>query len=217
MKANVKFCSKCGYPADDMKFCSNCGNALDNNNIITSEQVEQGKTTLPVVNHSQQKKEGSVFKSLISLVFWGFILWLIVPIFLGNLGIGSSTKSETTERTADNAIVQENSQESSSSTVTTSSISMGQKNALGKAASYLDFAAFSYSGLIEQLKYEGFSDEDATYAADNCGADWNEQASKKAKSYLEFTSFSRASLIDQLLYEGFTSDQAEYGATSVGY
>ncbi|TYC86392.1 hypothetical protein FXB42_06710 [Acetobacterium wieringae] len=200
-----------------MKFCSNCGNALDNNNIITSEQVEQGKTTLPVVNHSQQKKEGSVFKSLISLVFWGFILWLIVPIFLGNLGIGSSTKSETTERTADNAIVQENSQESSSSTVTTSSISMGQKNALGKAASYLDFAAFSYSGLIEQLKYEGFSDEDATYAADNCGADWNEQASKKAKSYLEFTSFSRASLIDQLLYEGFTSDQAEYGATSVGY
>lgn len=217
MKANVKFCSKCGCPVDDMKFCSNCGNALDNNNIITSEQVEQVKTTLPVVNHSQQKKEGSVFKSLISLVFWGFILWLIVPIFLGNLGIGSSTKSETTERTADNAIVQENSQESSSSTVTTSSISMGQKNALGKAASYLDFTAFSYSGLIEQLKYEGFSDEDATYAVDNCGADWNEQASKKAKSYLEFTSFSRASLIDQLLYEGFTSDQAEYGATSVGY
>lgn len=96
-------------------------------------------------------------------------------------------------------------------------VTMGQKNALNKAKSYLDFTAFSYSGLISQLEYEGFSTEDSTYAVDNCGADWNEQAAKKAKSYLDFSSFSREGLIDQLLYEGFTSDQAEYGATKVGY
>ncbi len=66
---------------------------------------------------------------------------------------------------------------------------MGQKNALGKAESYLSFSAFSYQGLIEQLEYEQFSHEDAVYAADNCGADWNEQAAKKAESYLDFSSF----------------------------
>lgn len=97
------------------------------------------------------------------------------------------------------------------------SASVEQKNALSKAKSYLDFSSFSYNGLIEQLEYEGFSTESATYAVDNCGADWNEQAAKKAQSYMDFTSFSRESLIEQLEYEGFTIEQAEYGATTVGY
>lgn len=96
-------------------------------------------------------------------------------------------------------------------------LTMGQKNALAKADDYLNYTAFSYSGLIEQLEYEGFSTEEATFAADNCGADWNEQAAKKAQDYLDYTSFSRQGLIDQLIYEGFTQEQAEYGVTAVGY
>lgn len=94
---------------------------------------------------------------------------------------------------------------------------MGQKNALAKAKSYLDYSAFSYKGLIKQLEYEKFSTSDATYAADNCGADWFEQAVKKAKSYLSFTSFSRDGLIEQLEYEGFTHEQAVYGVEQNGY
>lgn len=97
------------------------------------------------------------------------------------------------------------------------SMTLGQKNALAKAHSYLEFTAFSHSGLIEQLQYEGFTPEESTFAADNCGADWNEQASKKAQSYMEHQSFSRDGLIDQLLYEGFSQEQAEHGAASVGY
>lgn len=96
-------------------------------------------------------------------------------------------------------------------------LTLGQKNALSKAKSYLGFSAFSHSSLISQLEYEGYSTEDSTYAVDNCGADWNEQAAKKAKSYLDLSSFSRDGLIDQLLYEGFTSEQAEYGVSQVGY
>lgn len=96
-------------------------------------------------------------------------------------------------------------------------LTMGQRNALAKAASYLSWSAFSYSGLVEQLEFEGYSHEDATFAADNCGADWNEQAAKKAESYLSWTSFSREGLIEQLEFEGFTREQAEYGAQSVGY
>lgn len=106
---------------------------------------------------------------------------------------------------------------SDASDADSSGISLEYQNALSKAHDYLSFTSFSYSGLIDQLEYEEFSTEAATYAADNCGADWNEQAVKKAQSYLDFTSFSRQGLIDQLLYEGFTQEQAEYGASSVGY
>lgn len=96
-------------------------------------------------------------------------------------------------------------------------VSISQKNALKAAKNYLSFMAFSHQGIVEQLEYEGYSHEDAVYAADNCGADWNEQAAKKAESYLEFMPFSRDGLIEQLVYEGFTQEQAEHGATSAGY
>lgn len=94
---------------------------------------------------------------------------------------------------------------------------IGQQNALGTARDYLNYTAFSYSGLIKQLDYEGYSSEEAKYGADNCGADWNQQAAKCAKSYLEYTSFSRKGLIEQLEYEGFTRSQAEYGVKQNGY
>lgn len=93
----------------------------------------------------------------------------------------------------------------------------GEINALEKALSYLNYTSFSRSGLIDQLEYEGFSTEEATYGVDNCGADWNEQAAKKAQSYLDYSSFSRQGLIDQLVFEGFTQEQAEYGVSAVGY
>ncbi len=99
----------------------------------------------------------------------------------------------------------------------TTSATLGEKNALSKAKSYLNYSAFSYKGLIEQLEFEGFSNQEATYGADNCGADWKEQAAKKAKSYMSYSSFSKNSLIEQLEFEGFTKEQAQYGATAVGY
>lgn len=92
-------------------------------------------------------------------------------------------------------------------------LSVERSSALEKAESYLSFTAFSHDGLVKQLEYEKFSHEDAVYAADHCGADWNEQAAKKAKSYREMTSFSHAALVDQLKYDGFTAEQAEYGVS----
>ena len=98
----------------------------------------------------------------------------------------------------------------------TESGSSEQRNALNTARDYLDFMSFSRAGLIDQLEYEGFSTEDATWAADNCGADWNEQALQQAIDYLDFTAFSYDGLIDQLEYEGFTSEQATYGVSNCG-
>lgn len=96
------------------------------------------------------------------------------------------------------------------------SASTGEENALKKANSYLNYSAFSRTGLIDQLEYEGFTTTEATFAVDNCGADWNEQALKKAKSYLDFTAFSRKGLIGQLEYEGFTTDQATQAVDNCG-
>ena len=103
------------------------------------------------------------------------------------------------------------------STKSDDNATIGQKNALQTAKDYLTVMGFSYTGLIEQLEYEGYSSEEATYGADNCGADWNEQAVKVAQDYIDTMPFSRQELIEQLVYEGFTSEQAEYGVSGVGY
>ena len=104
-----------------------------------------------------------------------------------------------------------------SSVYNSASKSFGEQNALKKAYQYLEYNAFSYTGLIDQLEFEGFSTNEATYAADACGADWNEQAALKAQQYLKYSAFSRSELIDQLEFEGFTHSQAVYGAEQNGY
>lgn len=76
---------------------------------------------------------------------------------------------------------------------------------------------FSKSGLIKQLEFDGYSSEDATYAAENCNANWNEQAAKSAKNYLDTMPFSKSELIHQLEFDGYSKEEAEYGAQAAGY
>lgn len=102
----------------------------------------------------------------------------------------------------------------SPSSTSTSTPTVSQQNALESARRYLDHMHFSHDGLIDQLEYEEFSTEDATWAADNCGADWDAQAAGKAQEYLDYSGFSYTGLIDQLEYEGFTTEQATYAADS---
>jgi hypothetical protein len=92
----------------------------------------------------------------------------------------------------------------------------GQENARESAASYLDYSAFSRTGLIKQLKFEGYSEKDAIYGVDAQKADWMKQAAASGENYLEMSSFSRDGLIQQLKFEGFTQEQAEFGARKNG-
>ncbi len=96
------------------------------------------------------------------------------------------------------------------------SVSISKQNALKSAKSYLSFSAFSREGLIDQLEFEKYPNEDAVYAVDNCGADWYEQAMLCAKNYLKSSSFSKEGLVDQLEFEGFTSEEAKYGVDNCG-
>ena len=124
------------------------------------------------------------------------------------------------ENNKENEVSSENKEEQQSEITnepeSTSTITTGQRNALKSAKDYLSFTAFSYEGLIDQLEYEKYSHEDAVYAADNCGADWNEQALKSAKNYLSFSAFSYKGLIEQWEYEQFTTEQSTYGADNCG-
>ena len=97
-----------------------------------------------------------------------------------------------------------------------STATYGQKNALEKARDYLEVSAFSYTGLIDQLEYVGYSHSEATYGADHCGADWKEQALKKANSYLDYSNFSYSGLVDQLEYVGFSNEEAVYAVDRCG-
>lgn len=93
---------------------------------------------------------------------------------------------------------------------------VAQQNAVRKAEEYLNVMPFSKSGLIEQLEFEGFTNEEAVYGVNNVSVDWNEQAVKKAEEYLDIMPFSRSGLIEQLEFEGFTYEQAVYGVEQNG-
>lgn len=106
-------------------------------------------------------------------------------------------------------------------------LTLGQKNAIASAESYLSFMGFSRHGLIIQLSSEygdGYTVEEAEFAVqyleDNGLVDWKEQATRSANSYLQTMSFSREGLKEQLTSEygeGFTEEETEYALKAVGY
>ena len=101
-------------------------------------------------------------------------------------------------------------------------MTVSQANAIEAAEKYLSMAAFSRSGLIQQLSSkhgEGFPRADAVYAVDHVAVDWNQQAVRAAKQHLAERSFSREGLIHQLKArygDGFTHAEALYGVEGTG-
>lgn len=162
-----------------------------------------------------------------------FAIWVIILIVLGVVATGgcessssyssndylseSNYTSSDTENDTDTVITETVTESTNNSSTNTNTLTLEQENALATAFDYLNYTAFSRSGLIEQLEFEGYSNESATFAVDSCGANWNEQAAIMAQQYIDYTSFSRTGLIEQLMFEGFTSEQAEYGVSAVGY
>lgn len=90
--------------------------------------------------------------------------------------------------------------------------------AVSEAKNYIAGAAYSYNGLIDQLVADGYSYSEAQYGADNCGANWNEQAAALAQKYIQKDAVAtKEELVDMLLADGFTYEQAVYGAESNGF
>lgn len=197
-------CPNCGTEmSTTAKFCSNCGS--QQNTSFTSPNI-------PI---SKKKKSK----------WW---IWVTVILLLAVLipksprQSSNTTSAQTPEPTLQAVLAPKQTQEikqtqaPTAAPKPTASISASRKNALRAAENYLNVMPFSKSGLVEQLEYEGYSTEDAEYASNTIGANWNEQAAKSAKKYLDIMPFSRSGLIEQLEFEGFTHDEAVYGVDQAG-
>ena len=88
--------------------------------------------------------------------------------------------------------------------------------AVRAAREYLQLQAFSFLGLVAQLKFEGYSTSDARYGASHAGATWFKQAAKAAREYLKLQAFSFSGMVAQLQFEKYTRAQAVYGARAAG-
>jgi hypothetical protein len=96
-------------------------------------------------------------------------------------------------------------------------VTVGQREALVDARSYVQMGGFSLKSLVSQVEFDGFSSANATYGATHAGANWNQQAAEDARSYMQMGGFSASGLIGQLEFDGFTVAQAKFGAKAVGY
>ena len=148
---------------------------------------------------------------------WGFqktlaVLAILAIAVLSACGGGTDTAEEVDTSSGQNGGGGDGGNPGGGSDDAGSGLTSGQENALRTAEDYLSTSGFSRSGLIEQLKFEGYSPKDAAFAVDHLNVDWNEQAARSAEDYLSVSAFSRSSLIEQLEFEGYTRQQAEYGA-----
>ena len=91
-------------------------------------------------------------------------------------------------------------------------LTASQANAVRSAENYVSMTAFSRDGLIEQLEFEQYSTEDATFAVDHINADWGAEAVEKAEDYIDMMGFSKQGLIDQLEFDKFTPEDANNAA-----
>ena len=98
----------------------------------------------------------------------------------------------------------------------TAAATENQQKALDKANEYVDTLPLSHDGLIKQLEYDGYTTDVATYAADNCSANWNKEAKEMAEQYMDSTTYTYKEMVQQLEAEGFTKKQAKFGAKAVG-
>ena len=105
---------------------------------------------------------------------------------------------------------------SSQSGSQTAAATENQQKALDKANEYVDTLPLSRKGLIKQLEYDGYTTDVATYAADNCSANWNKEAKEMAEQYMDSTTYTYKDMVQQLETEGFTKEQAKFGAKAVG-
>lgn len=173
------------------------------------EILESENTTLPGISDNvlkiRQKMQGVTFTN------YTFLINRKLYVISGTEDVGGSTGNLNYLEKVVNSIEINETELVTELQTEKEEITLGMRNALESAKSYIKHSNFSYSGLIGQLEYEEYSQEEAKYGADNCGADWNEEALESAKSYIKHSSFSYSGLYEQLLYEEFTEKQAQYG------
>ena len=148
---------------------------------------------------------------------WWFWVIIIVVVLCLCLSSGSKDNSSTEEKSVSTAITTVISDAIEKTETTKPQFSLSQRNAIEKAKDYIRVLDFSKTGLIDQLEFEGFSEEDSKFAVDHIEVDWNEECYKKAESYMKLMNYSEQGLRDQLDFEGFTQSEIDYAVNKIGY
>lgn len=94
------------------------------------------------------------------------------------------------------------------------------EQALLESQTLIEYGTYARQSLIASLSWEyggAFTLEEATYAADNVGADWNAEAVDAAEASLGiFDAPNCEEVVDYLTNDvGFTPEEAQYGAEAV--
>ncbi len=91
------------------------------------------------------------------------------------------------------------------------------QQALQRTLQDMTYSHYSYLSLIEFLEHIGFSHESAVYAADNCEADWKEEALCRLKDYIKYgNAESTEELAQWLTYDQFTEEEIAYAIKAAG-
>lgn len=92
-------------------------------------------------------------------------------------------------------------------------VEIEKHEALDEAIEYLNYYNISKCKLKEHLELKGFSEEIASYAVDNCNADWKYQALVRARKCIELMPFSHEGVIEYLEnIEEYTHEEAVYAS-----
>jgi len=166
----MPFCPNCGKEVSEgVTFCPECGQRLKEGFTPEERQKYIEELETSVEGEKPPKKAKTTRRKLV-----GIIAGCIIGVFIliGIIGIVTAPEeqptqiqpppAETTEPVSPPA---ETTEPVSPPAETGPSATTGEKNALRQAKAYLDYSAFSYDGLVEQLEYEGFSHEQAVYGA----------------------------------------------------
>ena len=155
----TKICPKCNkMNMETAKFCEGCGTTL-----LASQPVKETKSSSGgVMGWWNSQGSGVKALSIIGVCCVGLILIIGVMAL-----ITPDTTTNTTTSTSPSSSTPATDTSSSGSSVT--SATAGQEQAAKMAESYLDTMAFSRSGLIEQLEYEGFTSQQAEYGVQAVG------------------------------------------------
>ena len=92
-----------------------------------------------------------------------------------------------------------------------------QEKVVAAAKSYIEYAPMSKEGMIEQLKYENFSQDDAEYAVNHANIKWDEQASRSAVVFIGYSNPTTNELKEQLQFEKFSDEEINYALEHNGF
>ena len=128
-----------------------------------------------------------------------------------------ATGSEETSQIIDDVSNSLNGEQNDTTTTkkeesTTQAKNEDKESAVASAKKYVASEPLSKKATINKLKSAGYSDSAATYGAENCGADWKQNALTRARSLLEKKNYSQYKSLEYDLMHayGFTADELSY-------